>query len=149
MTQCPVLLNVSVGPIGSAILSPLKDHNASKISTYDCLWKRVVPQTHSKNHLSQASSLGSSVSTNQSRAPLERGGAVLNRAPTPSTVITPAPPTLKTSAGDSHREHADGRHDRCKRSAKQKKWHFWMYHRTLMTIFRLGIYTMPKPKRHR
>ena len=80
-----------------------------------------LPQTRSKNHFSQALSLSSSAFTNQSRAPLEREVAVLNRAPTPSTVITRASPTLETSAGNSHREHADGRHDRRKRSAKQKE----------------------------
>ena len=98
-----------------------------------------LPLTRSKNHFSQASSLSSFGSTNQSRALLERGRAALNRAPTSSTVITWAPSTLEMSAGDSHHEHADSRHYRRKHFAKQKKWRF----------FRLGICTMPKPKRHR
>ena len=78
-------------------------------------------QMRSKNHFSLASSLSSSGPTNHSRALLERGGTALNRAPTPSTVITRAPPTLDTSAGDGHHKHANGCHDHRKRSDKQKK----------------------------
>ena len=71
--------------------------------------------------LTPASSLSSSGSTNQSRAPLLTVRAALNRAPTSTTVITPAPPTSQTFVGDSHREHAVGRHYRRKHSAKRGK----------------------------